>query len=139
MWKYVGQRLIDSAEYTCSHIKILRSAFSTCNTKAFEDIPISRYVRTQDGFKRIDITTDGRTHAIWKCLDNTNTQINDQQSSSFDLDAPYMNVLQKYYQEKQKQKNHNACNGCLQLNYLQWVCANHLATKIKMSRILSYY
>lgn len=117
MWKYVGQRLKDSAEQTCSHIKNLRSTFSTCNVSTEE-------FGKKEGFRRCEASNDEKNYNVWRCLDSA-AQKNEPKKSSFDLDAPYIEVLQKTYQKKQKQKQQEAYNGCVELNLLQWVSEHH--------------
>lgn len=139
MWKYVGQRLKDSAEQTCSHIKNLRSTFSTCSAKAaIEDSS------KKESLRRIDISSsiDGRSYHVWKCLHcYQGGRPNEPKTTSFDLDAPYLDVLQKCYQKKHKQKQ-NACNGNgLELNLLQWVCIqfNNTNEKKKMTIFMGIF
>lgn len=110
MWKYVGQRLRDSAEQTCSHLKNLRSTFSTCNVKAVDDC------EKNQSFKRHE-RQDGQVGNIWQSLEST--QISEQRRNpSFDIDTPY--IIQKCYQ-KQKQKQHEAFNGWMEFSLWPWV------------------
>lgn len=115
MWKYVGQRLKDSAELTCSHIKNLRSTFSTCPTKTNEDS-----FSSEDRYKRLDITKDDyrQIYNVWTSL-NEDKKNSISKKNPFDIDTPY--IIQKCYQ-KQKQKQQDAFNGWIEFNFLQWVC-----------------
>lgn len=110
MWKYVGQCLKDSAEQTCSHIKNLRSTFSTC--KQIQE------AENRQGVRRFEITRDGRNYNVWATLDSNTSPKNVSKKSPFDIDAPY--IIQKCY-EKQKQKQ-QAFGGRLECcSILQWV------------------
>lgn len=112
MWKYVGQRLRDSAEQTCSHIKNLRSTFSTCNTDTIQENS------NKKSCKRYELYRDGQVFNIWLCFDKDEAQ-NKQKKNSFDIDAPY--IIQKCY-ENHKQKQQDAFNGWRDTSFLQWVC-----------------
>lgn len=126
MWKYVGQRLKESAEQTCSHIKNLRSTFSTCNTNTIQE------VAKKESIRRLDIGQDGQTYNIWMSLDK-DTSKNKQKKNTFDIDTPYL--IQKCYQ-KQKQKQQEAFNGWMELNLLQMV--SKLKTKMIFSHVSKY-
>lgn len=115
MWRYVGQRLKDSAEQTCSHLKNLRSTFSTCDTKTNDDY----FQNHQHQFRRLDINEGGRIYSVWTSLNqDVQNRKNGPKKNSFDIDTPY--IIQKCYQ-KQKHKQQDAFNGWIELNLLQWV------------------
>ncbi|XP_055318004.1 uncharacterized protein LOC129576660 [Sitodiplosis mosellana] len=129
MWKYVGQRLKDSAEQTCSHIKNLRSTFSTCNTNTGQqDVG-----KKEETLKRYEISRDGRILNSWNCFDPDRSQ-NKAKKNPFDIDAPY--IIQKCYQ-KQKQKQQEAFNGWMELNLLQWT-AGFLAS-LYFGQMICFY
>lgn len=111
MWKYVGQRLKDTTDLTCTHLKNLRSTYATCKakTKPKPDDP------TKDAYK---LYNDGRVCHIWKCLSSKEKPNNAVAKTSVDVDIPY--VIQKSYQ-KQKQKQQEAFHGPVEFNWLQWV------------------
>lgn len=113
MWKYVGHRIKDSAELTCSHLKNLRSTFSTCETKTAKDIP------KQERFRCFDNWNNGRVFNVWECFDSKNkwNQQNKQKKEA-NIDTAYF--IEKYSQ-KQKQKQHEAFQKCCDVNFLQWV------------------
>lgn len=113
MWKYVGRRLKDSAEQTCSHIKNLRSTFSTCNTKTIQEAV------NQQSVRRFEITRDGRNYNIWATLD-ANASKNESKKNPFDIDAPY--IIQKCYEKQKQKQQQQAFSGrpeCCSI--LQWV------------------
>lgn len=113
MWKYVGQRLRDGAEQTCSHLKNLRSTFSTCNTNT-----VQQDVANKESLKRQEISRDERVFNSWTGFDSDAPQ-NQSKNHPFDCNAPY--IIQKCYQ-KQKQKQQDAFNGwTLEPSLLQWV------------------
>lgn len=114
MWKYVGQRLKDSTELTCTHLKNLRSTFSTCNANAIKDISKKK------GFRRFEVCQHGhgRVHNVWKAFDSNEKQKKEVSKISNDLDTPY--IIQKCYQ-KQKQKQDEPFHRCIDINFLQWV------------------
>lgn len=123
MWKYVGQRLKEGAEQTCSHIKNLRSTFSTYNTNTIQE------VAKKESIRRLDIGKDGQTYNIWMSLDK-DTSKNKPKKNPFDIDTPY--IIQRCYQ-KQKQKQQEAFNGWMELNLLQMV--SKLKTKMIFSNV----
>lgn len=112
MWKYVGQRIADSAEQTCTHLKNLRSTFSTCNTKTTTDVV------KKDGIRGIRKCVNGRINSLWKCFESNDKQNKELVGIKLDIDTPF--VIQKCYQ-RQKQKQHEAFHGGLELQFLQWV------------------
>lgn len=121
MWKYVGHRLKDSAEQTCTHLKNLRSTFSTCEAKTTKDCP------KKEAFRRFENWNNRRVYNIWGGLDPNNKQNNQNKEvikASVDIDTTYF--VQKYNQN-QKQKQQQGCHSCFDLNFLQWV--SHIKKK----------
>lgn len=114
MWKYVGHRLKDSAELTCTHLKNLRSTFSTCETKTTKNNP------KQERFKCFDNWNRGRPFNVWDCFDTNSKQNepNKQAKAADGIDTAYF--IEKY-NPKQKQKQQEAFHKCCEVNLLRWV------------------
>lgn len=116
MWKYVGHRLKDSAELTCTHLKNLRSTFCTCDaTKTTKDIP------KKDVLKHFEKWNNRRVYNVWGGLDFSNERNKHNKEikeAKIDIDTTYF--IQKYTQN-QKQKQQDGFNRYFDVNFLQWV------------------
>lgn len=112
MWKYVGQRLKDTTEVTCPLLKNLRSTFSTYNDNTKQD------TSPKDEYKNAN---NGRVCHIWKYFDTNDKSNKAVSKASAEVEIPY--ILQKSY-EKQKQKQHEAFHGSMDISqWLQWSAA----------------
>lgn len=119
MWKHVGQSIKDSVEL-CSHIKNLRSTFSTCHAKTIQESN-NNNIEDKNVFKTRILTgtsKTGRIYNVWMHLDG----ISKNNKNPFDINTPY--VIQKCHQrQKEKQRRHHHCPFTLlkEWNAIQWV------------------
>lgn len=126
MWKYVGHRFKDSAELTCTHLKNLRSTFSTSQAKPTKDAPKQERLRFHENWN------NARAFNLWECFDTGNKRVKPK---------PEPNVIEKAYfiknyNPKQKQKRHDDFHKCCDLSFLQWVSIRiHLSFGIHLLTI----
>lgn len=110
MWKYVAQRLKDSTDTTCSHIKNLRSKFSTTHLN----------VQEQEGKQSVLLigTSNGPLTQFleWKTLGGHDAQNKNQ----IDINTSHI-IQQCYGKQRQKQHQQQNLNGPMQLSFFQWV------------------
>lgn len=115
MWKYVGHRLKDSADLTCTHLKNLRSTIHTCEAKTTTNTP------NQDVFKRFKKWNNRRVYNVWGGLDPKKDQTKQSKEvieATVDIDTTY---FVKKFNQNQKQKQQQSFKKCCDLNFLQWV------------------
>lgn len=118
MWKYVGNRIKDSTEL-CTHLKNLRSTFSTCEAKAKAKTDSPK----QERFRCFDLRNNGRAFNVWECFDSSIKQNKQQkQRKEANVDTTY---YVEEYNQKQKQKQQEAFHNCCDVNFLQWVSHTH--------------
>ncbi|XP_031635825.1 uncharacterized protein LOC116348819 [Contarinia nasturtii] len=135
MWKYVGQSIKDSVEL-CSHLKNLRSTFSTFNNKTIPDStsnnncddgkPVNR-LRVLSGTRK-----NGRIYNVWTCLEGPI----DNKKNPFDIDTPH--VIQKCYQkQKKRQQQQSSFDALKDFNLIQWTAG--LLTSLYFSQMICLY
>lgn len=111
MWKYVGHRIKDSAELTCTHLKNLRSTFSTSHAKPIKDSP------KQERFRCYENWNNARVFNVWECFDAGKKRVKQKEEANA-IDTTY---FIKRYDPKQKQKHQEAFHKCCDLSFWQWV------------------
>lgn len=123
MWKYVGNRLRDTADRTCINIQNLRSSFSTSSISSI------KATGSEDKSHPNYITKDGRVFNRWSLLEPQNQQ---ELTKNQSFDVPL--TIRRCY-EKQKHKQHEAFNGWVQLNVIKWMVSDDFSS---FSRCLFY-
>lgn len=116
MWKYVGNRLKDTADRTCINIQNLRSSFSTSSFSAV------KAPGNEDKSRPSYITTDGRVFRRWCSLEPRNHH---ELTKNQSFEVPI--IIRRCY-EKQKHKQHEAFNGWIQLNIFKWMVSDRFSS-----------